>query len=270
MALAGISFNVSRTSVPISRITLPHCGHTCSSSFRRCSTTSTGIIVRHYVLYAAGLLPGVGRHLGGLGLLRPRRGSISLRLIEQQTQLPVQLLLSLLAGCAKLFLPQQAQLLHQPPVLLRRELPRLLTVPRPLEAAAFQPLIHQYKPVSLPVQSFDLILPPSTEQKQRVWGWLQLEPRLHRPSQAIDPTPQIRVPADKVCRTDAFEIVQHDFSAQMIARIDSGSAPVWMFTRSAPHSILATVSATAGLTETSTKRTSFSDTAAWNTFLCQL
>ena len=44
MALAGISFNVSRTSVPISRIRSPHCGHTRSSSGRRCSTTSTGML----------------------------------------------------------------------------------------------------------------------------------------------------------------------------------------------------------------------------------
>lgn len=55
-----------------------------------------------------------------------------------------------------------------------------------------------------------------------------------------------------------------------VAWIVSGSAPVWMSTRSSPHWILAAVSATAGLTETSAKNTSFSDTAAWNTFLCQL
>lgn len=48
-----------------------------------------------------------------------------------------------------------AQPLHQPPVLLRRELPRFLTVPRPLEASVLQPLIQQHKAVSFPVQPFD-------------------------------------------------------------------------------------------------------------------
>ena len=162
------------------------------------------------------------------------------------------------------------QALHQPPILLRCELPHLLTVPRPLEAAALQPLIQQHKTVSLPVQPFDPILPPPAEQKQRVLEWIQLELCLHQPSQTIDPTPQIRVPAGQVHRAAAFEIAQHDFSARMIVWIVSGSAPVWMSTRSSPHWILAAISATAGLTETSAKHTSFSDTAAWNTFLCQL
>ena len=162
------------------------------------------------------------------------------------------------------------QALHQPPVLLRRELPRLLTVPRPLEATALQPLVQQHKTISLPVQPFDPILPPPAEQKQRVLEWIQPELCLHQPCQPIDPTPQIRVPAGQVYRTSALEIVQHDFSARMIVWIVSWSAPAWMSTRSSPHWILAAVSAAAGLTETSAKHTSFSDTAAWNTFLCQL
>ena len=96
--------------------------------------------------------------------------------------------------------------------------------------------------------------------------WIQPELRLHQPSQTIDPTPQIRVPTGQVYRTAALD----DYSARMIAWIVSGFAPVWMSTRSSPHWILTAVSVAVGLIETSAKHTSFSDTAAWYTFLCQL
>ena len=162
------------------------------------------------------------------------------------------------------------QALHQPPVLLRRELPRLLTVPWPLETSALQPLIQQHKPVFLPVQPFDPILTPPAEQKQRLLEWIQPELRLHQPRQPINPPPQIRVSAGQVYRAAAFEIAQHDFSARMIARIVSGSALVWMSTRNSPHWTHAAISAAAGITGASAKHTSLSDTAAWNTFLCQL
>jgi len=94
-----------------------------------------------------------------------------------------------------------------------KEIKGFNTVPRPLEAPALQPLIHQHKPVSLPVQPFEAILPTPTEQEQRVLEWIQLEPRLHQPRQTIDPSPQIRVPAGQVYWAAALEIVQHDFSA---------------------------------------------------------
>ena len=163
-----------------------------------------------------------------------------------------------------------AQPLHQPPVLLRRELPLLLAVPRPLETPALQPLVQQHKAVSLLVQPFDPILPPPAEQKQRVLEWIQLEPRLRQPRQPVAPPPQIRISAGQVYRTTALEIVQHDFSIRMIVWIVSASAPAWISTCSSPHWMLAAISVFIGLTGTSAKHTSFSANTASNTFLCQL
>ena len=162
------------------------------------------------------------------------------------------------------------QPLHQPPVLLCRELPRLLTVPRPLETPALQPLIHQHKAVSLPVQPFDPVFPPSAEQKQCVLERIQMKSCLHHPRQPIDPSPQVCVPAGKVYWTAAFEIAQHDFSARMIAWIVSASAPAWISTRSSPHWMLTAISVFIGLTGISAKHISFSADTASNTFLCQL
>ena len=93
--MAGISFNVFRTSVPIAHLGSPHCGHTRSFPERRCSTTSPGCYPashpsRFQTASGYGLPPG--------GLLRPRRGSIRPRLVEQQAQLAIQLPLALHAG----------------------------------------------------------------------------------------------------------------------------------------------------------------------------
>ena len=90
------------------------------------------------------------------------------------------------------------QPLHQPPVLLRCELPRLLTVPRSLETPALQPLIHQHKPISLPVQPFEPILSPPTEQEQRILEWIQMKLHLHYPCQPVNPSPQVCVSAGQV------------------------------------------------------------------------
>ena len=161
--------------------------------------------------------------------------------------------------CFRLF---HIQPFHQPPVLLRRELPRFLPGPRPLKTSALQPLIEQHESVPLPVQPFDPVPPPPAEQEQRVLKWIQAELTLHHPGQPVYPPPQVCVSAGHVDRAAALEIVQHDLNACMIARIVSVSAPVWMSTSTSPLWILAAVSPLAGLIGTSAKHTSFSaDTA---------
>jgi len=55
-----------------------------------------GDVVRHHILYAAGLFLGMGCHLGTLFQLE--WGSICFRFVEQQVHLSVQMLLGLLAG----------------------------------------------------------------------------------------------------------------------------------------------------------------------------
>lgn len=57
---------------------------------------------------------------------------------------------------------------HQPAVLLRRQLPHLFSIPRPLETPALQPFVQQHKAVAFPVQRFDPVFPPPAEQEQRI------------------------------------------------------------------------------------------------------
>ena len=57
---------------------------------------------------------------------------------------------------------------HQPAVLLRRQLPHLFSVPRPLETPVLQPFVQQHKAVAFPVQRFDPVTPPPAEQEQRI------------------------------------------------------------------------------------------------------
>ena len=104
----------------------------------RQETFGYGDVIRSRVPHVAGLFPGMGRHLGAF--LPARRCGIRLRLVEQQAELSIQLLLRLPAGRAKLFPLQQAQLFHEATILLCRDPLCLLAVSRPLEASLLQPL----------------------------------------------------------------------------------------------------------------------------------
>ena len=118
--------------------------------------------------------------------------------------------------------------------------------------------LQQYKTVSLPVQPLDSVPPPPTEQKQRIAEWVQLKLLLYQAGQSVYSSPQIRVPASYVHMIRSLKICQHSFSAWMMARIVSASAPACISIRSSPLSMLAAVPLPAGLLGISAKHTSAS------------
>ena len=148
------------------------------------------------------------------------------------------------------------QSLHEPPVLLCTQFPRLRAVSRPLEAPTLQTLVQQNKAVSLPVQPLNPVPPSAAEQKQRIAEWVQLKLLLYQAGQSVYSSPQIRVTAGDVHMIRSLEICQHSFSAWMMARTVSASAPACISIRSAPFSMLATIPLPAGLAEISVKHTS--------------
>lgn len=85
------------------------------------------------------------------------------------------------------------QALHEPAVLLRGQQPGFRFTARPLETAGFQTLVQQQKSIPFPVQRFDSVPAPATEQKQRVGEWIQLKLLLNDASQTIDTPSEISV-----------------------------------------------------------------------------
>ncbi len=95
-----------------------------------------------------------------------------------------------------------AQAFHEPAVLLKGQRLCFHATSRPLETAAFKPLVQEHKPVALPVQRLDPITAPPAEQKQRVCKRIQLKLLLNQTCEAINTTSEVGVSAsyeDAVC-----------------------------------------------------------------------
>ena len=101
------------------------------------------------------------------------------------------------------------QPLHQPAVLLRRQLPRLAFAARPLIHAPLQALIQQQKAVSFPVQRLDAVPLSAAEQKQRIAERIQPELLPHEFRKTVDTAAKIRVPAGNIDVIRAGEVTQH-------------------------------------------------------------
>ena len=85
------------------------------------------------------------------------------------------------------------QPLHQPTILLRRQLPRFVFAAWPLIYTLLQPLIQQQEAVTFPVQRLDAVTPPAAEQKQCVCERIQPELLLHEPRETVDAAAEIRI-----------------------------------------------------------------------------
>ena len=90
------------------------------------------------------------------------------------------------------------QAFHEPAVLLRCQQFGFCFTARPLETAGLQALVQQQKSIALPVQGFDPIPAPTTEQEQRVGEWIQLELLLNHAGQTIDSPSEIGVAAGNI------------------------------------------------------------------------
>ena len=66
-----------------------------------------------------------------------------------------------------------AEALHQPAILLRRQLSGFGFRAWPLEASGLQELVQQEKSVSLPVQRFDPVSASAAEEENGVGEWIQ-------------------------------------------------------------------------------------------------
>ena len=78
-----------------------------------------------------------------------------------------------------------AQSFHKPAILLWGQSLNFIFRPWPLKAALLQPFIQQQKPVPLPVQRLDPVLPPPAEQIQYSLERVQLELLLHDTGQSV-------------------------------------------------------------------------------------
>ena len=85
---------------------------------------------------------------------------------------------------------------------------------------------------------------------------------LYQTGQSVYSTPQVRVPAGYVHMIRSLKICQHSFSAWMMARIVSASAPACISIHSSPLSMLAAVLLPASLAEIFVKHTSASAVTA--------
>lgn len=121
-----------------------------------------------------------------------------------------------------------AQSFHQPPVLLRGKRLRFGAGARPLEAAAFQPLIHKYEAVPFPKKRFHSVTAPTAKQEQGIGKRVKLEALLNDAGQAIYPLSEIRVAAGDIDTLSPCEITQHDFNKRRTASIVVWSAPEYM------------------------------------------
>ncbi len=74
------------------------------------------------------------------------------------------------------------QALHEPAVLLRGQHPGFHFTAWPLETAGFQALVQQQESIPFPVQRFDSVPAPATEQKQRIGERIQLKLLLTMPA----------------------------------------------------------------------------------------
>ena len=99
------------------------------------------------------------------------------------------------------------QPLHEPAVLLRRELPNFSLIPRPLVDAALQTLVQQNEAILFPVQSLDPIPTPSTEKEQRIGERIQIEFLLHHSGQAVDAFSQICVSTGNIYAVGSREVI---------------------------------------------------------------
>lgn len=91
-----------------------------------------------------------------------------------------------------------AQALHEPAILLQRQLPRFISVSGPLKAATFQSLVQKEKAISLPVQRLDPIPSSATEQKQCVCKWIQLKLLLDHDRQTVNAPAKVGISAGNV------------------------------------------------------------------------
>lgn len=119
------------------------------------------------------------------------------------------------------------QSLHEPPVLLCTQFPRLRAVPWPLEAPALQSFVQQNKAVPFPVQTLDPVPPSAAEQKQRIAEWVQLKLLLDQAGQSVYSAPQIRIPAGIEKKNNIFvkEDNRMDFIKNWFVSLFSGLIP---------------------------------------------
>jgi hypothetical protein len=164
-----------------------------------------------------------------------------------------------------------AQSFHEPPVLLRGDGLRFGAVARPLEAAAFKPLVQENEPVTLPIQRFDSVATAAAKQKQGIAERIQPESLLNDTGKPVYPASEVGVSAGNVDTISAVEIIQHDFNARQTASTVAVSAPEYMSASAFPmRSVTATsVRLYRRSTGTSAKHGSCRAGNVPNTFLCQ-
>lgn len=101
------------------------------------------------------------------------------------------------------------QTFHEPAVLLRRQHSGFRFTAWPLKAAGLQSFVQQQKSIPLPIECFDSVPSPATEQKQRIGKRVQLKLLLHDAGQAIDSPPEIGVAASDIDLVGSRKIIQH-------------------------------------------------------------
>lgn len=98
------------------------------------------------------------------------------------------------------------QFLHEPAVLLRRQLTHFLRASWPLVYALLQTLVEQNESILLPIQRLHPVTLPSAEQKRCIAERIQLELLLHQRSQAVASLAEIRVPTVYILFVGSGEI----------------------------------------------------------------
>ena len=117
------------------------------------------------------------------------------------------------------------QTLHEPAVLLRGQRPCLAFLPGPLEAAGFQTLVQQYKPVAFPVQRFDSIPASAAEEEQGVGKWIQVKLLLYKSGQSVNPASQVSIAAGDIDPVGTGKVAQHNFKIRSTVSTVAASAP---------------------------------------------
>ena len=120
------------------------------------------------------------------------------------------------------------QALHEPAILLGRQGSCFAFLPWPLEAARLHPLVQEHKSVALPVQGFDSVPTPATEEKQRIAEWIQVKLLLNHGRKAVNSTAQVGRTAGNVHPVSAIEVIQHDFRIRSTVSAVAASAPEWI------------------------------------------
>ena len=97
---------------------------------------------------------------------------------------------------------------HEPAVLLERQCSGFCLRSWPLKEAGLQPLVKQYKTVTLPVQHLDPVAASAAEQKQGIGKGVQFKLLLNNGSQALNSESEIFITAGNIVVAD-FAQVNH-------------------------------------------------------------